>query len=581
MYQLIVTEIMVLRRATFLAIAVHVFLTISEMIMNAKPVSCWSSIVKYLKSAVPWSFAAFAVSLITLFPLPVRAQPTVEWQAVFGGTNYDECNVVLEADGGGYILAGDSLSSPSGNKTNVLDFDAYDCWLIKTDPGGNKLWEQVFGGDGNDRLYTMIKTADGGYLFGGLSTSSEGSGNKSAPRRNGSGITDFWIVKTDANGNRLWDQSYGGTSSDTLSCILPTADDGYLLGGYSASTTNGTVSNKTADLIGGYDFWVIKTDTNGVILWQQTYGGTNNDFLYTMLPTGDGGFLLGGESTSPASGNKTNESIGLYDYWLVRIDENGNKLWDRCYGGIDQDWMLSIQPTMDGGYILAGTSASDNFGGPPVNRTAPSFDYEDYWVVNVDANGNPLWDEAFGGNDSDYLSVILPTSDGGFLAGGFSYSPSSGNKTGTNYGPNSLEDYWIVKMDADGYKQWDQVFGGTDWDDLYNMLATSDGGFMLCGSSQAPMSGNKTVGDFGEGDYWVIKLASDMMPEPLLTISRAAADVMLTWPLPSTGFELEQNSDLTTTNWTGVNSPVVDDGTNKITYVPIGSGKAYFRLKHP
>ena len=350
------------------------------------------------------------------------------------------------------------------------------------------------------------------------------------------------------------------------------------MGGYSASDAEG---NKTAENLGAYDFWVIKIDTNGLIQWQQTYGGTNDDFLYTMLPTADGGFLLGGESTSAASGNKTNENIGLYDYWLVKIDENGNKVWDRCYGGIDQDWMLSIQPTVDGDYILAGTSASDNFGGPPVNRTAPSFDYEDYWVVKVDANGNPLWDEAFGGNDSDYLSAILPTSDGGYLAGGFSYSPASGNKTGTNYGPNSLEDYWIVKMDPNGNKQWDQVFGGTDWDDLYNMVATSDGGFMLCGTSQAPLSGNKTVGDFGEGDYWVIKLASDMMLEPFLTISRAAADVMLTWPSPSTGFELEQNSDLTTTNWTSVNTPMVDDGTNKIAHVALEPDKVYFRLKKP
>lgn len=559
-----------------LVVSVPVILNIASMIMKAKPTSFRLPVILPLTSAVPWLSAAFTAAMVVLLPLPVSAELTPEWQAVFGGTNYDECNVVLEADDGGYILGGDSKSGPSGNKTNVLNFGGFDCWLIKTDAGGNKLWERVFGGDGNDRLYTMTKTADGGYLFGGETTSSQGSGNKTATKY-GVG-TDFWIVKTDANGNWLWDRSYGGGSSETLSQILPTTDGGYLLGGYSASGVNG---NKTAENIGNYDFWVLKVDTNGVIQWQQTYGGTNQDFLYTMLPSGDGGFLLGGESTSAASGNKTNENIGLYDYWLVKIDANGNKLWDRCYGTKDQDWMWSIQPATDGGYILAGTSAAQFLGADAGTRTAPIFGYEDYWVVKVDTNGIPLWDRSFGGSDSDYLYALLPTSDGGYLAGGFSYSPASGNKTGTNYGPNSLEDYWIVKMDANGNKQWDQVFGGTDWDDLYNMLATSDGGFMLCGTSKAPISGNKTVADFGGGDYWLIKLATDMMLEPLLTISHAAADVMITWPSPSTGFELQQNLDLATTNWTPVNTPVVDDGTNKITHVAIESDNAYFRLKKP
>ena len=237
---------------------------------------------------------------------------------------------------------------------------------------------------------------------------------------------------------------------------------------------------------------------------------------------------------------------------------------------------MSIAPTSDKGWILGGTSRSGISG----NKTTASLGFADYWVIKVDSDGTKQWEKAYGGDDSDYLDSVLPTPDGNFLISGFSYSGVSGNKASPNRGTNN-EDGWVIKIDPDGNKLWEETYGGDDWDDFYVAKVLKDGSYLIGGSSISPVSGNKTVAQFGEGDVWVMKLASEMLPEPLLTISRTAADVMITWPSPSTGFELERNLDLTTTNWTSVNTPVVDDGTNKTSHDTIGPDQVFYRLKKP
>jgi hypothetical protein len=235
---------------------------------------------------------------------------------------------------------------------------------------------------------------------------------------------------------------------------------------------------------------------------------------------------------------------------------------------------VSIQPTPDGGYLLAGTAGFGISG----NKTNAGFGAADYWVVKVDANGNKQWDKSYGGTDEDYLDSMILTSDGNYLLGGYSSSLISGNKTNTNY---ELEDYWVVKIDPSGNILWQQAYGGSDYDELYALLATSDNGFLLGGTSRSPVSGNKTNANFGSYDSWAIKLSPETTPRPQLTIARSGINAVLSWPSPSTGFGLEENGNLSTTNWNSVAQTPADNGTSKSVILPIASTNTFFRLMKP
>ena len=444
----------------------------------------------------------------------VSYPPPIEWQQSFGGDSTDVLNDLRQTADGGYILGGTSASRPSGNKTSP-SFGQYDYWAIRLDAQGNKLWEQTFGGIGDevwphgmDVLESVQQTADGGFVLGGFSYSPP-DGNKTSPRY---GAMDFWLVRLDAQGHKLWDRSFGGTGEDFLSCLQQTTDGGFILGGDSDSPVSGT---KTSPKFGGRDFWVVRLDANGQQVWDISFGGLPNglladDSVSCLQQTADGGFVLGGSSPSLPGGTKTGLNYGGTDFWLVRLDADGNVLWDQTYGGIYGDYLESLQQTADGGFILGGHSQSPAGG----SKTSPSFGLVDFWVVRTDANGSPLWDRSFGGSGWDYLESVSQTPEGGFVLGGPSDSLPSGNKTSPNYHSATdwvpgFDDYWVVRLDANGDKLWDQSFGGSHSDDLGCLRPTADGGFILGGDSTSASGGNKTSPNWGNEDIWVLKLASD------------------------------------------------------------------------
>ncbi|TAE23997.1 MAG: T9SS C-terminal target domain-containing protein, partial [Cytophagales bacterium] len=178
---------------------------------------------------------------------------------------------------------------------------------------------------------------------------------------------------------------------------------------------------------------------NGDKVWDKTFGGSGDDRLYSIIATSDGGFLLAGASESSISGNKTATNYGSFDYWVVKINTNGDKVWDKTFGGSGFDGLYSIIATSDDGFLLAGHSNASLSG----NRAAPSYGSSDYWMVKINANGDKVWDKAFGGSGEDGLTSIIATSDGGFLLGGRSSSPVSRSKTAPNYG---VHDFWVVKV---------------------------------------------------------------------------------------------------------------------------------------
>lgn len=357
-------------------------------------------------------------------------------------------------------------------------------------------WDKTLGGDSWDRLRHIQKTSDGGYILGGTSLSGQ-SGDKSAPSR---GDSDYWVVKLDAEGNKLWDKSFGGSGRDELQSVQQTSDGGYILGGSSASGISG---DKTENTKGGFDYWVIKLDADGNKIWDKTFGGSSSDQLYDLQQSNDGGYILGGTSFSGISGDKTEASRGEGDYWVVKIDENGVKEWDRTFGGDRLDYLSSLDQTADGGYILGGTSDSNASGDKSegwkgsVDITLEAFDY---WVVKLDADGNKEWDKTIGGHNFDSLNEVMQTTDGGYILGGSSVSGISGDKSEASSGGES--DFWLVKLDEQGNVAWDRTFGADKGEQLSALLEITNGGYLLGGTSYASDMGG--TGEPGEDDFWVL-----------------------------------------------------------------------------
>jgi len=354
-----------------------------------------------------------------------------------------------------------------------------------------KMWDYRFGGNDFDNITAIQETIDGGFILGGLSSSGI-SGDKSQPSQ---GIIDFWIVKTDSLGVKQWDKDFGGTADDILYSIWQTSDSGFIMGGYSESGIGG---DKTQASWGGSDYWIVKTDALGNKQWDMDFGGTGSDYLYSIQQTADKGFILGGSSISGISGDKSQPSWGNFDYWIVKTDSQGIKQWDMGFGGSADEWLYSIQQTIDSGFILGGYSNSGISG----NKSQASWGVADYWIVKTDALGSKQWDMDFGGTEQDVLSSIEQTSDSGFILGGYSNSGISGNKSQATWG---LADCWILKTDALGNKQWDKDFGGTVNEELFKVSQTTDGGYLISGDSYSPIGGDKTENNLGSEQTWVLK----------------------------------------------------------------------------
>ncbi len=372
-------------------------------------------------------------------------------------------------------------------------FGGSDFWVVRLDRAGNKVWDRCFGGAGEDQLYALDQTADGGFMLGGWSASTPWA-LKSATNYGG---WDFWVVRLDANGIQLWDKSFGGTNDDLLYDLQITWDGGCFLSGDSSSGVSG---NKSSPNLNVTDYWALKLDSNGQKIWDNTFGGLNYDSAYSGRQTLDGGYVLGGSSWSPINGNKSSDNFGAADGWLLKLDAAGHKLWENPFGGSSVDFISSVRATSEGGYILGLQSSSAISG----NKTNSGFGAYDFWLVKVDGAGTKQWEKVLGGGADEENPCVRQTPDGGFSVGGASSSGVSGNKTNATFGPR---DFWFVRLDSNGNKKWEAAFGGSGNDVLKVQEPTADGGFVLAGYSDSGATGNKSLGGYGSADYWVVKLA--------------------------------------------------------------------------
>ncbi|GAA4450152.1 Ig-like domain-containing protein [Nibrella saemangeumensis] len=344
-----------------------------------------------------------------------------QWDRTLGGAGEEGLASIVSTSDGGFLLAGASASDISGDKSENSR-GGLDYWIVKIGSNGTKQWDKTLGGNSTEYLASIIATTDG-FLIAG-SSASDASWEKS---ENSKGSFDCWIVKLGANGAKQWDKTFGGSAEDVVRSIVATTDGGFLFGGRSFSNASG---DKSENGRGICDWWIIKIGASGVKLWDKTFGGSEWEESCSITPTTDGGALLVGPSGSNASGDKSENNKGGFDCWIVKIGANGVKQWDKTFGSLEWDWLDSSIATLDGGFLLGGWSASNAFGDKSENSRGGT----DYWILKIDANGAKQWDKTFGGIGDDAINSICVSVDRGFLLGGVSTSSASGDKSSPNYG---------------------------------------------------------------------------------------------------------------------------------------------------
>lgn len=457
--------------------------------------------------------------------LNVKAQPDIEWERTFGGSDLEYLWSIQNTSDGGYILGGYSYSNISGDKT-TYNMGFTDIWIVKLSNTGDLEWEKTYGGTGIDDLRSIEQTSDGGYIIGAFSNSNT-SDTKSEDSK---GERDYWVIKINSTGVIEWDKTIGGSNHDFLLSAHQTEDDGYILGGH---TYSGASGDKSEDSRGMTDFWVVKLDEQGSIEWEKTIGGLYTDELFDLKITADKGYILGGHSSSDVSGEKSENRQGGTDFWAVKLNANGEIEWDRTFGGLQAEKLNSLAQTIDGGYILGGTSNSDASG----DKSEDLRGQEDYWIVRLDELGNKLWDKTYGGISNDELWYVDQVVGQGYILGGFSQSPVGGEKTEDNIG----YDIWLVMVNENGAKVWDKTIGGSNTDYLYTMHKTPDGGYILGSFSYSNAGGIKSEDSNGSSDYWVIKLAGDLgcsPPQPSFNASTSCVGNATTFTDVSTDIEV-------------------------------------------
>lgn len=364
----------------------------------------------------------------------------IEWQKAIGGDSFDYPTAILQNPDESYVIGGNSDSNISGDKSENC-FGLSDFWVLKLDNAGNIIWQHTIGGAGEDTLKSLIATADGGYLLGGVSNSSV-SGNKTESYRGLTVNKDYWVVKTDSLGNIEWDKTIGGFDNDYLTALAMTSDNNYLVGGYSYSSNTG---DKTETNRGEFDdYWIVKLDTSGTKAWDKTIGGNSGEDLHAITATDDGGTIIGGHSGSPISGEKTVAPVGFPDIWILKLDMNGNIEWQKSIGNNGTyNLLTTVFFKPNDGYLIGAFSD----GNISFDKTENSRGDYDVWLIKLDLLGNIVWDKTIGGDMKDVvLSIDYDQTTQSYILGCSSESGVSGDKTDFCRG---LNDYWLVKLEPE------------------------------------------------------------------------------------------------------------------------------------
>ena len=338
--------------------------------------------------------------------LKFNAQNSIEWQKIIGGSSIDKANDIIQTSDRGYAVLGYSESS-DGDVT--INAGSKDYWIVKLDVLGNIIWQKSFGFSGNDFGVSLTETKDKGFLVVGELdvTASGGQGNSKSNSRHAGG--DFWAIKLDSNGTKQWSKFYGGSFTDSPTGVVETEDNSFIIVGTSDSKDVDISSNK-----GTYDFWVIKIDNSGKLIWEKNFGGKEIDEARGIVKSDDGNFIIVGDTRS-SDADVTSQNGGA-DVWAIKINDTGNLLWQKNYGGSGFDVARSISKTKENQFIIAGSSRSSN------NDVSVNQGQNDLWVLKIDNKGQLLWQKSVGGTEIDFAYDAVELTDGSIIAIGESSS---------------------------------------------------------------------------------------------------------------------------------------------------------------
>jgi hypothetical protein len=374
--------------------------------------------------------------LAILFTLTMgfAQSPGLVWAHTFGGPNNDEAYDLIKTSDGGFAICGMTESKGMGG---------IDAWVIKLDPQGKLEWEKTFGDKKDDVANGIIQTGDNGYAFIGYTTS-KGKGKK-----------DVWLVKIDSSGNKLWEATYGGPKDDVGNDLIQTIDGNYAF-----------ISSSKSYGAGNFDFWVMKVDTKGTKLWKKAEGGKAADLGMSLAEIkSDSGIVVCGTTFSFATGQS--------DLWLIKLTKDGRKDWRKNYGGINKDMANHMLIKSTGEYIITGGTQ------PKGER------YEDYWVVGFTAQSWDDWESTDTTPQDEAATCSSESTDGGVIVCGYTSSMGEG-----------MYDFLLMKFDKKGKVLWKDTFGGVNEDKATSLVATGRNEAVVCGFTRSDGEGKR--------DIWVI-----------------------------------------------------------------------------
>lgn len=360
---------------------------------------------------------------------------------------------------------------------------------------GEIVFSKTFGGGLDEKITGVVSTPDGGFIVIGDTKSSDGDIFKEHEQN------EIWVIKLDANGEKVWSKTIGGSDNDYGMSIIATTDGNYAIAGYSASS-NGDVPNN----LGMHDFFIAKISGDGNLIWSKNYGFMGHEHAHKIIETKDGGFFVAGfaeysgiEDTGQTGDNGEGHSMraaapmhGVGEYFGIRLDSNGNFKWYRYFGGSQNDRVNDIVEAEDGGLLMVGSSESNNF---DVMHNRGSYDF---WVVKLDATGKLHWKENYGGSGIDQAYSICKTGNNSYLIAGRTNSTD-----GDVSKPIGNFDAWVIHINDHGHLIWNKTFGGSEFDVATTIKKVSNGRFVVTGNTRSSF---ETQTNRGENDFWAFEI---------------------------------------------------------------------------
>lgn len=407
---------------------------------------------------------------------------TLDWKKLYGGNGNDYGYSIIKTNDGGFLLSGRTTSS-NGDITQQKG--GIDMWVAKLDATGAIQWQKSYGGNADELSVAAAATPDGGYVLTGYTLS-----NNNGDVGQNHGNTDFWVIKINGTGTLQWQKTLGGTGDDRPNAITVTNEGRIAVTGYSMSNNGDVGANK-----GGQDLWVMLLDNgNGNFLWKKNFGGTGDEVGKAIVPAPNGGVYVGATTTSNNNGD-VGPSKGSKDFWVLHLDRNLSIVWQKTFGGSNIEELNALTPGPNNTLIAAGSTKSNNNGDVGALKGG-----EDMWIVQINATTGALgWQKIYGGVNIEVAKGIISRANGDIVVAGYTYSNNSLDVP-ANHGAG---EFWILGLNGTGGLAWSKTMGG-DNEDLAHAIAESADGFIISGSTLTHNSGDVGASK-GNSDMWVVK----------------------------------------------------------------------------